>query len=179
MQIFESHYDRTIKYDLLTKFNYNNLYLIPKLQKIVLNFGIKEVNFKLLLPTLIALELISSQKGILARSNKSNITLKIRKGAPVGCKVTLSKTNMYLFFSKIIITVLPKIKQFEGVVLKKQTQQPKSFSFFFNDVLTFSELESQHEFFKNMPKLDISVITNCATVEELKFLLTSFRFPVK
>jgi len=179
MQTFESHYNHIIKYDLLTKFNYKNIYLIPKLQKIVLNFGIKEVNFKLLLPTLIALELISSQRGVLARSNKSNINLKIRKGAPVGCKIILSKTNMYLFFSKIIVTILPKIKQFDGIILKKQTQQPKSFSFFFSDILIFSELESQHELFKSMPKLDISIVTNCLTVEELKFLLTSFRFPIK
>jgi len=178
MHIYESHYSNIIKYDLLTKFNYTNIYLIPRLQKIVLNFGIKEVNFKSLLPALIAIELISSQKGVLARSNRSNITLKIRRGAPVGCKVVLSKTNMYLFFSKILVKVFPKVKQFEGIIVKKQTQQPKSFSFFFNDILIFSELESQHEFFKNMPKLDISIITNCTTVEELRFLLTSFRFPL-
>jgi len=179
MQIFESHYNHIIKYDLLTKFNYKSIYSIPKLKRIVLSFGIKEVNFKLLLPTLIALELVSAQKGVLSKSNKSNITLKIRKGAPVGCKVTLSKTNMYTFFSKIIIMIFPKIKQFEGTVLKKQTEQPKSFSFFFSDVLVFSELESQHEFFKNAPKLDVSIVTNCQAVEELKFLLTSFRFPIK
>jgi large subunit ribosomal protein L5 len=180
MQILESHYNYIVKHDLVTKFNYKNNNVVPKLQKIVLNFGIKEVNFKLLLPTLIALELVSSQKGALARSNKSNIALKIRKGVPVGCKVVLSKTNMYLFFSKIIITVLPKIKQFEGVVFKKAVTRPsKSFSFFFNNVLIFSELESQHELFKNTSVLDVSIVTNCRTVEELHFLLASFRFPIK
>jgi ribosomal protein L5 len=79
MQIFETHYKQIIKYDLLTKFNYKNFYSIPKLKSIVLNFGIKEVNFKLLVPILMALELISSQKGLLTKAKKPNIKLILKK----------------------------------------------------------------------------------------------------
>lgn len=179
MHIFEHHYHNIIKLDFINKFNYKNIYSIPKIIKIVLNFGIKEVNFKLLLSLLTALELISSQKAILTRSSTSNISLKIRKGAPVGCKVTLRKSVMYLFFSKLILIIFPSIKQFDGFTFKPQTKEFKPFSFKLADILNFYEIESQYELFKSTPQLDISIVTDCKSKAELKFLLTSFRFPIK
>jgi large subunit ribosomal protein L5 len=179
MYYFNYHYNTQIKNDLLSQLHYPNLYLLPKIQKIVLNFGIKEVNFKSILPSLTALTLISSQTPILTRSKTSHILFKIRKGAPVGCKVTLRKASMYLFFSKLVTNIFPVIKQFEGIVFKKSIVQPKSFSFFISDILIFNELENHYELFKNITKLDISVVINSSSLNELKIILTALRFPLK
>ena len=86
---------------------------------------------------------------------------------------------MHIFLSKILLIIFPSIKLFNGVIFKKSIEQPKSFSFCLDDVLVFPELLHQYELFKNMPKLDISIVTNCSSLEELKVLLTSFRFPAK
>jgi len=179
MPYFSNHYNTKITHDLLSQLHYTNFYLLPKIQKIVLNFGIKEVNFKNILPSLTALTLISSQTPILTRSKTSNILFKIRKGAPVGCKVTLRKRNMYLFLSKLILSIFPGIKQFEGVLFKKSITKSKSFSFFISDILIFKELESQYELFKNITKLDISIVINSRSLKELKMILTALRFPLK
>jgi large subunit ribosomal protein L5 len=98
MTSFENYYINIIKYDLVNKFYYKNHKKIPKLNKIILNFNCKNINFKLLISSIIALELITTQKSIITSSKKSNITLKIRKGNPIGCKVTLRKEKMYFFF---------------------------------------------------------------------------------
>ena len=80
--------------------------ITKKFEKITLNFGIKEINFKALVLVMSTLEAIASQKPIPTKSTKSNIFLKIRKGAPVGCKLTLRKSNMFTFFSKLFLLIL-------------------------------------------------------------------------
>jgi large subunit ribosomal protein L5 len=179
MHFFNHNYKNTIKPDFLIKFKYKNIFLTPKIEKIILNFGIKEVNFKNLLPTLASLELITNQKAALTCSKMANISLKIRKGVPVGCKVTLRKVNMSLFLTKLILLIFPTIKLFEGIIFKKSIEQYKSFSFCLDEALIFSELEHQYDLFKSLPKLDISITTHVNSIQELNNLLTSYRFPVK
>lgn len=93
MHFIENFYLQTIKYDLINKFSYKNPTKLPKLTKIVLNFGSKTADLKQLSAGLLALELITSQKGKLTKTKKANILLTIRKGNPTGCKVSLVKLN--------------------------------------------------------------------------------------
>ena len=111
MHFLEYYYNNVIKFDLINRFNYKNLKNIPKLEKIVLNFGCKTFELKKLSLSLLSLQLITDKKGILTVSKKPNIVLKIRKGNPVGCKVILTKNLMYLFFAKLLIEILPKLKK--------------------------------------------------------------------
>ncbi len=79
---------KVLKHDLLNKFNYKNINDLPKMKKIILNFSCRTSNIKRLATAALALELITNKKGVLTRSKKSNILLKIRKGNPIGCKIT-------------------------------------------------------------------------------------------
>lgn len=98
MQIFEYYYTNIIRYDLINKFYYNNHKQIPKVIKIVLNFNCNSVNIKRLISSMVALELITNQKSVILTSKKANISLKLRKGNPIGCKVTLKKKKYEYFF---------------------------------------------------------------------------------
>ena len=69
MLIFQSHSKNIIQYDMISQFAYKNNYITPELDKIVLNFGIKEVNFKLLLLVMATLEMISTQKPMITNSS--------------------------------------------------------------------------------------------------------------
>lgn len=172
MNFIEYYYKNVIKYDLLNRFHYKTLNKIPKLNKIVLNFGCKDSNFMQLVSPLIALELITSQKGLLTFSKKSNIVLKIRKGNPIGCKVILKKETMYLFLEKLILNILSNLTEFSINSLKSSSLTLKN-------PLIFSELEQQYYFFKNVPKLQITIVSNSKNFYELLFLLKSLKLLIK
>lgn len=169
---------KTLKHDLLNKFYYKNINDLPKIEKIILNFGCKTNEMKQLSTAILALELIANQKGILTNSKKSNILLKIRKGNPVGCKVTLQKKLMLKFFEKTLLEIFPKIKNFNGLTISKQIKK-NSLSYGLQNTLSFNELEEHYYLFNNLPKLDITIITKTNTKEELLFLLKSFQLPLK
>jgi len=175
MSTHQIHSKKNIQYDLLSQFTHKNFYYTPQLKKIVLNFGIKEINLKTLVLVMAALEVISTQKPIITKSKKSNVFLKIRQGAPVGCKLHLRKKAMHSFFSKFVSQILPNIKLFEGIKMKNEN----SFSFSLYDLLIFPELEIQYDLFQNTPKLDISILTTVNSCKESKVLFTGSQFFLK
>jgi len=169
MYFFESYYNNIVKYDLINKFYYKNHKKIPKLNKIILNFNSKNLNSKLLFSSIMALELISTQKSVITLSKKSNITLKIRKGNPNGCKVTLRKEKMYTFFFRLISEIFLNLKLFDGFSRKKFKNSVNSFSFKIPKSLFIYELENFYHFFKNLPDLQIVIVTNSLSSNELIF----------
>lgn len=176
MHFLEHFYFKTLKYDLINKFVYHNTNNLPKLKKIILNFGSKTADIKELASSLLAFELIANQKGVLTTTNKSNILLKIRKGNPTGCKLTLQKYNLFNLFRKTIIEVFPKLKNFNGFT-QNQRIKKNVFSYEIHDTFSFSELEGHYYLFNNLPKLDITIVTTTKNKEELIFILRSLQFP--
>lgn len=177
MNILENYYKKIIRYDLINKFCYLHLDEVPKLKKIILNFGCKNIEIKSISSALLSLELITTKRGSLTRARRSNILLKIRKGSPVGCVVILKKKLMYDFFLKLLIEVFPNIKGFNGITVSKKVKQT-CFSFTLKDLIHFKELEKQFYLFINLPPLNITILTNSKTKQELLYLLSSFKLPV-
>jgi large subunit ribosomal protein L5 len=178
MLLMNCYYKLVLKYDLLNKFTYKNIEEVPKLKKISLNFKYdnKSFNMKSLALTMLALELIAKQKGKLTSLKNTKISIKIRKGYPVGCKVTLRKTIMTEFFFKLLINVFPKIKNFYGVRIKKS--QINTISFKLANSSSFDELERHHNLFKNLPLLDITFVTTTKNQKELLYLVISHKLPL-
>lgn len=110
-------YKNKVKNYLNDKFEYTNIYSVPKLEKIVINRGLSEVanNSKVVEITFNQMMAISGQKPVLCRSKKAISNFKLRKDQVIGCKVTLRSNKMYDFLTKFINIVLPKIKDFRGV----------------------------------------------------------------
>jgi large subunit ribosomal protein L5 len=177
MNILENYYKKVIKYDLINKFLYTHLDEIPQLKKIILNFGCKNFEIKSIASALLSLELITTKRGSLTKSKRSNILLKIRKGYPVGCIVVLKKNKMYMFFLKLLSEVFPNLKDFNGISVPKKLGET-SFSFTLKDLINFKELEKQFYLFTNLPPLNITLITNAKTKKELLYLLNSFKLPL-
>jgi len=179
MHFFEYYYENIIKYDLINKFHYKDIKHLPKLKKIILNFGCKSSELKILAAILLSLELITTQHGVLTTSKNSNILLKIRKGNPVGCKLILKKTIMYNFFSKLIYEIFSKLKNFTGFNIKYKSLNSKAISFNIQNSLIFSELEQNYYLFNKLPPLNITFVTNTVNSNEFLFLLNSFKLPIK
>lgn len=176
MHFLEKFYNKTLKYELINKFVYNNTKNIPKLKKIILNFGCRTADIKQLSSSLLAFELIANQRGLLTKTKRSNILFKIRKGNPTGCKITLSRFNSYNFFSKMISEIFPKLKNFSGFNSKKILKK-RTFSYELHETFVFKELESHYYLFNNLPKLNITIITDTNNKKELILLLKSLQLP--
>lgn len=176
MFFFETYVHKIISYDLINTFFYRNLIEIPKLKKITLNFGYQKSNFKHLVSSLLALEFITSKKGKITTSKHLNVFLKIKKGNPVGCKIILKKSTMYFFYLKLIASIFTKIKRSQTYQFQWDSKTIKSVSFQIKNPLLFAELENQFQFFKNIPRLDITLLTSTNSQKELYFLLKSIKF---
>ena len=173
MHFLEYYYERVIKQDLINKFNYKTVNELPKLKKIILNFGCKNFSMQKFAKTLLALEFLAVKKGTITLTHNSNILLKIQKGQPAGCKVILTKTEMYKFLSKILIEILPKIKDFSD--LKTKTQESTFFLTLNKNNLLLQEFEEQFPLFSDLPNLEINIQVNAKTENELLFIIKSFK----
>ena len=145
---FINNYKRSIiNYDLINKFFYQNTNNIPKIKKINLFFNLPNFDSTNMLSALTALEIISLQKSKIINSQSSNISLKIKKGYPVGCKVNLNKTKKHLFLTKFLLELnkrtTPKIKK---------TSNSFTFSFQLKTILKFSELKYNYQYFNTLSK---------------------------
>ena len=172
-------YTKTLKFDLINKFYYTDLKKLPSLKQITLNFSCKTTELKTLATHLIALELISNQKGIVTISKHPNLLLKIRKGNPSGCKITLRKNSMMNFLSKSLNETLPKIKNFNGIMTHQKVEKRSALSFSIKDTLTFSELGEHYYLFNSLSNLNLSFVTKVNTKEEMLFLLKSLQLPLR
>lgn len=169
-----------IKRDLLFKSAARNVMELPKLDKIILNFSQKEAltnNNKLLTP-LILLNLISGQKPLITKANKSVAQFKLREGKAIGSKITLRNNNLYYFLEKLLYWVLPQVIEEKNTVF--QTNKT-SINIGIEDVSLFPILENQYDLIKNIQGLNITIdITNRTKNKKLPFyLFSSLKIPCK
>jgi large subunit ribosomal protein L5 len=177
MHFLKYFHNKTLKFDLINKFYYTDLKKLPKLKKVVINSSCKTAELKTLATNLLALELITNQRGILTVSKRPNLLLKIRKGDPTGCKLTLKKPSMLNFFSKSLNEVFPKIKNFNGITISKKIEKG-SCSFVIKDILHFTELSEHYSLFNGLSKFDLSFVTTVKTQKEMLFFLKSLQLPI-
>lgn len=178
MNIFKEYYNNIVLYDLLLKSSFQSYYQIPKLKKIYLNFGLKNLdleNKKKIISILLILELITNQKPFLTKSKKNKIHLKIKKGMIIGCKLTLQKKKMYIFFTKLFFFILPNKKEFKGFLIKKNLL---TLNFQIQNILNFLELESEFLRFQKIPSLDISIHTTAFNKEVFLLLLKNLQLSI-
>lgn len=169
MKFFDFYTKNTLYYDLLHKFSFKEIKCIPKFKKIVLSFCLKKYEIKYLLIVLSALKIISGVKFCnVTKSKSSNVSLKIKKGNPIGSKIILQKTRMFLFLFKLI-----NLRFFEKKSLVSLKESELSFKI--QNTLKFSELENNYQYFKSLPVLNINIVTTSTKKNLLFFLVKSYK----
>jgi len=110
-------YEKKIVPELMKKFGYKNIFQVPKIVKIVVSMGVNESkeNIKSLDNASEELAQITGQKPLIRRAKKAISNFKLKKGVPIGLKVTLRGERMYNFLEKLIFIALPKIRDFKGL----------------------------------------------------------------
>ena len=162
---------------LMNKFNYSSIMQVPRITKIVINAGVGDAiaDKKLIEVAQEELSLIAGQKAIQTYSTKDVSNFKLRRGMPIGVKVTLRREKMYEFLERLINVALPRIRDFNGVNSKLDGRG--NFTMGISEHIIFPEIDIDK--INKILGLEITFVTNARTDEEGFALLKEFGLPFK
>ena len=167
---------KEINPSLKEKFGFKNLYMAPKLEKVVLNMGlgVDGNDNKILKSCEEDLSKITGQKPLITKFKKSISNFKTRKGAPAGVKVTLRGSRMYEFIDRLVNIALPRIKDFEGLNVEG-FDSFGNYTFGIKEHIIFPEINFDKV--DRIRGLDITICTNGSSKKISLSLLKAMNFP--
>ena len=171
-------YKESVVPAMLSRFKYVNSMQVPKLLSISLNMGIGDAktNRKKLESAISELELITGQKPVVTKSKSDISNFKIRKGFPVGCKVTLRSSKMYEFFERLTCIALPRSRDFRGLSFKSFDGRG-NYNFGIKEQIIFTEIN--YDDIDSVRGLNVTLSTSANSDEEAYWLLKEFGFPLR
>ena len=163
---------------MVEEFGYKNKFEVPRLEKIILNMGVKEgvQDIKVIDRCAEDLSLIAGQHAVITRAKKAISNFKIRKHSPVGVKVTLRRDRMYEFFDRFVSIAMPRIKDFQGVS-DRSFDKHGNFAMGITEQLIFPEID--FDSIKKIQGMDLIFVTTAKTKEESKKLLQLLGMPFR
>jgi len=162
---------------LTKQFGYSSKMEVPKLQKIVINRGIGQAiaDKKMIDVAQEELTNIAGQKSVQTSSTKDISNFKLRKGMPIGVKVTLRRERMYEFLERLINVALPRIRDFNGVSSKLDGRG--NYTLGITEQIIFPEIDIDK--INKISGMDITFVTSAGSDEEAFALLKEFGLPFK
>ena len=170
-------YNEEIVDRLMKQFSYTTVMQVPKLVKIILNEGVGDgtQDKKIVDESAAELSLISGQKSVITTSSKDISNFKLRKGMPIGAKVTLRGVKMYEFLERLIRISLPRIRDFNGISEKMDGQG--NYTLGLKEQIIFPEIDIDKN--PRIHGIEATFVTTARTDEEAYALLKEFGFPFK
>lgn len=171
-------YKKEIVPILMKEFGYKNIMQVPKLEKVVINMGLSEAkeNIKVIDTATAQLAEITGQRPIVTRAKKSISNFKIRKGMPIGCKVTLRGEKMYEFFYKLVNIAIPRIRDFRGIPVTSFDKKG-NYTIGIKEQIIFPEIE--YDKVDKLRGMDITIVTTAKNNQEALKLLTLLGMPFR
>jgi len=163
---------------LKEEFSYANVMEVPRLKKIVLSQGVgaATADKKLIEYAVTEMSTIAGQKAVPTYSKKDISNFKLRKGMPIGAKVTLRGDKMYEFLERLIWSSLPRIRDFNGIK-KTGFDGRGNYTLGVSEQIIFPEIDIDKV--SRISGMDISFVTSANTDKEAKGLLEKFGLPFK
>jgi large subunit ribosomal protein L5 len=174
----KKEFDERIVGALKEEFGYKNVMQVPKLEKIVVSRGVGAAvaDKKLIDHAVDELTLITGQKAISTMSKKDVATFKLRKGMPIGAKVTLRGERMYEFLDRLVTSALPRVRDFQGIRATGFDGRG-NYSLGVTEQIIFPEINIDK--INRINGMDITFVTSAPTDKEAKSLLTELGLPFK
>ena len=163
---------------LTEEFGYKNVMQVPKLQKIVISKGVGAAvaDKKLIDHAVEEITKISGQKAVATISKKDVASFKLRKGMPIGVKVTLRGERMYEFLDRLVTSALPRVRDFNGIKANGFDGRG-NYTLGITEQIIFPEINIDNV--NKISGMDISFVTSAETDKEAKSLLTELGLPFK
>lgn len=174
----KQEYKERIKGALQEEFGYRNVMQVPRLEKIVLSRGVGAAvaDKKLIDHAVDELTQISGQKAVSTLSKKDVASFKLRKGMPIGAKVTLRGNQMYEFLDRLVTAALPRVRDFGGVKANGFDGRG-NYNLGIREQIIFPEIDIDKV--NRIAGMDITFVTNASTDKEAKSLLQELGLPFK
>lgn len=168
-------YQNNVVPQLRKRFDYKNIMQVPKIEKIVLNFGVGDAteNTKAVDVALEEMTKIAGQKPVIRRAKKAISNFKLRAGMPIGCSVTLRSWTMYEFLDRLIAVAIPRVRDFRG--LPNKFDGRGNYSISVKEQIVFPEID--YDKVDKIRGMNITIVTTANTDEEAYELLTAFGMP--
>ena len=178
MPYLKSKYLEHVVSSMIERFNYKNVMEVPILTQISVNMGIGDAkdNPKKLESAIQELTLITGQKPVTTFSRKDISNFKIRKGFPVGCKVTIRGNRMYDFMERLISIALPRTRDFRGLSFKSFDGRG-NYSFGVKEQIIFTEID--YDKIDSVRGMDITLSTTAKSDDESYWLLKLIGLPLR
>ena len=158
------------------EFGYANVMQVPRLQKVVVNMGVKEgqEDVKLFEQLAVELGMITGQKAQVCRAKKSIAAFKLRENSPIGLKVTLRRTRMYEFLDRLFNIAMPRIRDFRGFS-ENSFDDRGNYTLGIQEQTIFPEV--QFDKVKKIKGMNITFVTTAENSKEAKRLLELLGLP--
>jgi len=171
-------YKKKIVPQLIERLKYENIMEVPRIDKIVINMGVSAAkeDIKVLDEAVGEVAAITGQKPIVTRAKKSISNFKLRKGIPIGCKVTLHGAMMYEFLDRLINVALPRVRDFRGVSCDGFDGQG-NYNLGIQEHTIFPEINIDKV--GKIKGLNVSIVTTAKNKDEAYELLSLFGMPFR
>ena len=171
-------YRDEIRTSLKEKFQYKSVMQVPKLEKIAINQGVGSATTdkKLIETAINELTTITGQQAVASKSKKDISNFKLRKGMPIGVRVTLRDNNMYEFLDRLIAVALPRIRDFKGIN-DKGFDGNGNYTLGISEQIIFPEINIDK--INKIMGMDITFVTSATNDVEALELLKQFGLPFK
>ena len=173
---FKIQYREEIIPSMVSEFGYTSPMQVPRLNKINLNIGLGEAltNGRAMESAIRDLTTISGQKPVITRARRSIAGFKVREGNPIGTAVTLRGDRMYYFLERLIITALPRIRDFRGIS-RRGFDGRGNFSLGLREQIVFPEID--YNSIDRLRGLQVTITTSANNDAEATRLLEHFGMP--
>lgn len=173
----KKYYEEIIP-ELTKEFNYNSVMQVPKLVKIAINQGIGAAltDKKLIDIGIDEMTAITGQKAVPTISKRDVSNFKLRRGNPIGVRVTLRGNKMYEFLDRLVSVALPRVRDFRGIN-DKGFDGRGNYTFGITEQLIFPEIDIDKV--TNINGMDITIVTTAKTDHEAFALLKKYGLPFK
>jgi large subunit ribosomal protein L5 len=178
MARLQQYYKDTVVKQMIEQFGYKSVMEVPQIKKITLNMGVGEAvaDKKVMEHAVGDMRKIAGQKPVVTMSRKSIAGFKIRDNYPVGCMVTLRRTQMYEFLDRLVSIAIPRVRDFRGIS-GKAFDGRGNYNMGIKEQIIFPEIE--YDKIDALRGMNISITTTAKTDEEARALLAAFKFPFK
>ena len=173
----QKKYKEEIVAKLMKDFGFATVMQVPKLEKITINqgLGIATGDKKLIEVAQQELTAITGQKAVATYSRKDISNFKLRKGMPIGVKVTLRGAKMYEFLERLIAVSLPRIRDFNGI--NEKMDGKGNYTLGIKEQIIFPEIDIDK--ISKVLGMEITFVTSTTKDEEAHALLKEFGLPFK